>query len=140
MKPLAAALILLLATVTAQAATYTDREVELLAKTVYGEARGCTPDEQRLVVWTALQRLAANGYGDTIEAVITAPGQFIGYRDKNPVCPVISELVREELGKWAAGEPPPTLEPFAPTARYLYFAARRGDCGKMRNFFREVWR
>ncbi|MFV0519755.1 MAG: hypothetical protein ACK5LY_05710, partial [Lachnospirales bacterium] len=31
---------------------FTLNEVEMLAKTVWGEARGCTKDEQRLVVWT----------------------------------------------------------------------------------------
>ena len=118
-----------------EGALYTDREIEMIAKAVWGEARGTTPEEQRLVVWTVLQRVDAGNYGDNIEAVVTAPRQFDGYRDDNPVCPDIYALVKGELQKWARGEEPPTLEPFAPRAPYLYFAGRRGN-----NWFREQWR
>ena len=119
---------------TSSAASYTDRDVEFLAKTVWGEARGCAPEEQRLVVWTALQRVDA-GYGDTIEAVLTAPRQFPGYRKKNPVCPEIYALCEAEAEKWAQGEEPPTMEPYAPATPYFYFDGRRGH-----NWFRGAWK
>ena len=118
---------------TIGAPSYTDRDISLLAKTVWGEARGCAPEEQRLVVWTALQRVDA-GYGGTIEAVLTAPSQFVGYRERNPVCPEIYALCAEELAKWANGEDPPTMEPYAPTAPYYFF-----DGDGTNNWFREEW-
>ena len=48
----------------------------MLAKLVYGEARGVySLTEQACVMWTVLNRVDA-GYGDTIAEVITAPGQY----------------------------------------------------------------
>ena len=113
---------------------YTDRDVEILAKTVWGEARDCAPEEWRLVVWTVLQRVGAAGWGDTIEAVATAKYQFAGYRASNPVDPGIRETVAAELANWASGAAPPTHPVYAPTTPYFYFD---GD-GK-NNYFREAW-
>lgn len=114
---------------------FTESDIEMLAKTVWGEARGCSPDEWRLVVWTVLQRVDAIKYGDTIEAVITAPRQFVGYRPGHPIDPYIYELVTAELMKWVQGEEPPTHEIFAPTLPYFYF-----DGDGTNNWFREAWR
>jgi len=114
---------------------FTEREAEILAKTVWGEARGLSTEEQRLVIWTVLQRVDDNRWGNTIEAVITAPRQFNGYRERNPVTPEIHALVVQELTDWHNGENPPTHELFAPNAPYFFFD---GD-GK-NNWFREVWR
>jgi hypothetical protein len=102
-------------------AMYTAEEIEMLAKTVWGEARGCTRAEQRLVVWTALQRVSANGYGGTIKAVLTAPRQFTGYRKGNPVDEDIYAIAKEETEKWARRMKPPTMGPYAPALPYLYF-------------------
>jgi len=115
---------------------YTDRDVDMLAKMVWGEARGCTPDEWRLTVWTVLQRVDAPGrWGDTIEAVLTAPSQFMGYRASFPVDPAIRAVVEEVLADWAQGAEPLTHELYAPTAPYFYF-----DGDGRNNYFREVWR
>ena len=119
-----------------EAPRFTEHEIEILAKMVWGEARGTSPDEQRLVVWTVFQRVDhPTQYGGTIEAVVTARNQFVGYRARNPICPVIYALCLEEAEKWARGEEPPTIELYAPTLPYLYFD---GD-GK-NNWFRATWR
>ena len=114
---------------------YTEREVAMLAKTAWGESRGCTPDEQRLVLWTIFQRVDyPYKWGDTIECVITQPDQFHGYSPWHPICPYIYTIVREELEKWQRGEAPPTLYPFAPTLPYFFF------CGDgTHNWFRAQW-
>jgi hypothetical protein len=125
-------------TVTIQAEgepTYTEHEIVMLAQMVWGEARGCTADEQRLVVWTAFQRVDADGFGGTVEAVLTAYGAFAGYRDSNPVDDDIRALCAEEAAKWARGEEPPTMEPYAPTKPYHYF-----DGDGRHNWFREGWK
>lgn len=114
---------------------YSDNDVEMLAKTVWGEARGCTLEEWRLVVWCVLQRYDAEGWGDTIEAVITAKNQFVGYHAKNPIDPAIYGVCAAELADWAHGAEPPTHETYAPTVPYYYFDGIGGH-----NWFREVWR
>lgn len=115
----------------------TSSEVTMLAKTVWGAARGCTPEEQRLVVWTVLQRVDAGGVFaqyDTIEAAITAPGQFAGYNENHPVDPDIYDLCLEVLSDWQSGAEPPTHEIYAPTAPYYFF-----DGDGRHNWFREEW-
>ena len=107
----------------------------MMARTVWGEARGCTPDEWRLVIWTALQRVDDSRWGDTIEDVLTARYQFIGYRAGNPIDPDIYAVCVEEMLKWWSGEDPPTHEAYAPSAPYFFF-----DGDGRNNWFREVWR
>ena len=114
---------------------YSEKDIELLAKTVYGEARGCSREEQKLVIWTVFQRVGDTRFGDTLESVITAPAQFSGYRAKNPVDPRIYELCVEEINKWVNGEQAPTLEPYAMTAPYYYF-----DGDGVNNWFSEYLR
>ena len=87
----ALAAILAASTATAEG-HYSPHELTLLAQTVWGEARGCTPEEQRLVVWTVFQRVGAEGYGNTIEDVVKDPRQFGGYQRQNPVDPEIYAL------------------------------------------------
>ena len=115
----------------------TNSDVALLAKTVWGEARGCAPEEQRLVVWTVLQRVDAGGVFaqyDTIEAAVTAPGQFVGYNEDHPIDPNIYNLCLEALSDWQSGAEPPTHEVYAPTAPYYFF-----DGDGRHNWFREEW-
>ena len=73
-------------------------DVELIAKTVYGEARGCSVVEQSAVIWCILNRVDA-GYG-TIEEVITAKYQFTGYNVSNPVKGEFVELATDVLLRW----------------------------------------
>ena len=113
---------------------FSPADVDMMAKTVWGEARGMTADEQRLVVWTVLQRLDGNGWGDTISAVLTAPNQFLGYRAGHPINEQIHAVCLEEMQKWASGAEPPTHEIYAPTAPYYYFEGYDGH-----NWFRGSW-
>ncbi|HWS30151.1 MAG TPA: cell wall hydrolase [Clostridia bacterium] len=59
---------------------YTDEELNMLAKVIYGEAHG-EPSKGKIAVGNVvMNRVLARGYpGKTIKAVITAPGQFTGY-------------------------------------------------------------
>lgn len=82
---------------------YTEAEVEMLAKTVYGEALVTgSKTEMSAVIWCILNRVDTDGYacGKSIEYVITYPGQFSGYRKSNPVTPEIDALVRDVLERW----------------------------------------
>jgi hypothetical protein len=109
-------------------------EITRLAKTVYGEAGICSTDEQRLVIWTVLQRVDDERFPDTIAEVITAANQFAGYHAENPADEDILALCRQEVGDWSHGAEPPTLEPYADAAPYFYF-----DGDGRHNWFREVW-
>lgn len=119
---------------------YTERDIEMLAKMVWGEARGCTKEEQALCVWTVINRLEAGCFGDTLEEVLTTPRQFVGYKSKHPVTDEIRTVVEDALAAWENGGTAPILPPYAETSGYLFFTGRRGDDGQLHNFFKEEWR
>lgn len=77
---------------------YSAEEI-ILAKTVWGEARGCSRTEQAAVVWCILNRVDA-GMGSIID-VATAPLQFVGYREENPVTEEHIALVNDVLTRRA---------------------------------------
>jgi hypothetical protein len=59
---------------------YTEEELYMLAQVITGEARGENTKGKIAVANVVMNRVLSRGYpGDTIEAVITAPGQFSGY-------------------------------------------------------------
>jgi hypothetical protein len=119
-------------------APYTEREVDMLSRMVYGEALGCAGDEQALCVWTAINRLDDGRFGETISEVLTAPGQFTGYSEKHPVTDGIRAVVRECLTEWALGEPAPLLAPYATERPYLYFdGGHMDEHDRPHNFFRQ---
>jgi hypothetical protein len=112
--------------------TVTNAEIEMLAKTVYGEAGGCNKLEQSAVVWCILNRVDA-GLG-TIAEVITAPNQFHGYMSHFPVTDDIRSLVEDVIARWKLekvcdGNVGRTLP-----SEYLYFY---GD--GLHNHFRDAY-
>lgn len=107
-------------------------DVELIAKTVYGEARGLSTLEQSAVIWCILNRVDA-GYG-SISEVILAPNQFVGYDVDNPVTDEFRALTEDVLLRWSiekqcCGDVGRTLP-----SDYLWF---RGSNGV--NYFRNAW-
>ena len=107
-------------------------EATLVAQTIYGEARGCSREEQMLVAWCICNR--ADARNQSIEEVVTAPYQFSGYNPKNPVESEHLEVATEVLKAWARGEKALVLPPYATTSEYLFFV---GD-GE-HNWFREKY-
>ena len=88
--------------VNAREKPWTDEEVVMLAKTVWGEARGLDAYEQSMVVWCILNRLDSGEFQSTIYKIITAsnPIQFHGYRSSFPVKDDILELCNDVLDRW----------------------------------------
>lgn len=115
-------------------ARYTDQDVELLCCTVWGEAGGCAPEEQALVVWCILNRVDA--WEQTIEQVVTAPNQFHGWIEGAPYTAEIEGVVRATLELWSSGMDAAVLPPFATSPNYLFFS---GDELQQHNYFREVY-
>lgn len=113
---------------------YTNKELEMIAKTVLKEAGGCAGEEQDLVTWCILQRVDSGIWGSSIEDVVTYPYQF-AYSANSPVKEEILTRVKAVAEKWARGEKPTTHPIYAPKAPYYYF---EGD--GLHNWFRENWK
>lgn len=79
----------------AGAGTYSESDVELIAKTVWQEARGIpSKAEQAAVVWCILNRVDDDRWGDTIAEVVTAPHQF-AYDAGAPVTDELRQLAED---------------------------------------------
>ena len=113
-------------------AKYSSDEVTLTAQAVWGEARGCSRDEQKLVIWCICNR--ADAFNQSVEEIITAPYQFAGYSPSNPVDPEIVEVVEEVFQAWSRGEEALVLPPYSTTSNYKFF----GGDGE-HNWFREEY-
>lgn len=113
----------------------TEEEIVLLAKMLWGEARGCSTTEQAACVWVALNRVSDPRWPDTLREVLLQPEQFRGLREDNPATEelmalaedVLSRRARELAGETAVGRVIPE--------DYFFWA---GD-GK-RNHFRKEYR
>ncbi|MCL2843619.1 MAG: cell wall hydrolase [Oscillospiraceae bacterium] len=111
---------------------WTDYCVTVLARMVWGEGRGVSRNEQKLIVWTVINRLENGRYGTSLIGVVRARGQFHGYSSRHPVTDPIRNMVIEVLEAWERGEAAKVYPPFATTPHYLYFSGRNGH-----NWFRE---
>ena len=87
-------------TVRADCRTYTGADAELIAQTVWGEARGCGQTQQAAVIWCILNRVDSDQFPNSIRGVITQKRQFAGYQPGNPVQPEILSLVYDVLSRW----------------------------------------
>jgi len=116
-------------------ARWTEECVVVISRMVWGEARGVSRNEQKLVVWTVINRLEHGFYGGSLIGIVRSPGQFHGYSSRFPVTDEIREMVVEVLDAWDRGEAAKVYPPFARTSNYLFF---HGD-GR-HNWFRERFR
>ena len=80
---------------------FTKADVIALAQMLYGEARGCTVDNQMKCVWCVLNRVDDPRFPDTIIGVVSAPGQFHGYSPNFPVWDELKEVARDVLTRWS---------------------------------------
>ena len=80
---------------------FTNEEIDYIAKTVWGEARGLSKTHQAGVVWTILNRFDDGRFGKGIIGVVTAPSQFAGYRSGNPVDQETRDLVVDVLDRYS---------------------------------------
>ena len=96
------ALIFLLGTImsSAEAAKnyYTDADAQMIARVIWGEARGIRSQTERAcIVWTILNRV--DHYGWSIKKTITTRGQFY-YSSRFPVTQENLWLARDVLKRW----------------------------------------
>lgn len=112
-------------------------EIVYIAKTVYGEARGCNKTEQAAVIWSILNRVDSDlGYmPDDIIGVVTQKYQYVGYSSKHPVTDEFVDLTKDVLSRWIAEKNGETNVGRILPKNYLWFY---GD-GK-HNHFTDEWR
>lgn len=75
-------------------------QIKMLAKTVWGEARGLSKKEQAAVVWCILNRVDSPDFPNEITEVITQNNQFEGYTKSNPINYEIVDLVKDVMDRW----------------------------------------
>ena len=112
---------------------FTEADVIALAQMLYGEARGCTVDNQMKCVWCVLNRVDDARFPDTIIGVVSQPGQFHGYSPNFPVWDNLYAVALDVLTRWNAEKNGVTVERELPNT-YLWFT---GD--GTTNWFREVY-
>lgn len=108
---------------------YTDEEVALIAKTLYGEARGIASDmEVAAVAWCILNRVDAKGYacGNSIEYVVTFRNQFHGYNESYPITERLERITRDVLDRWYAEKDGSKVSGRVLPAEYIYFVGSGG--------------
>lgn len=80
---------------------FTEADVIALAQMLYGEARGCTVDNQAKCVWCVLNRVDDPRFPDTIIGVVSQSGQFYGYSPHFPVWDELREVALDVLTRWS---------------------------------------
>ena len=112
---------------------FTDADIIACAKLLWGEARGCTKDNQAKCVWVVCNRVDDPRFPDTITCVITQPSQFHGYDPSYPVSDELYTVALDVLTRWSMEKQGAEIVRELPST-YLYFT---GD--GMQNRFREAY-
>lgn len=110
---------------------FSEADVVALARMLYGEARGCTVDNQIKCVWVVLNRVDDARFPDTIIGAVSQPGQFYGYSPNFPVWDNLYAVALDVLTRWSMEKQGAEVQRELPSG-YLWFT---GD-GKT-NHFRE---
>lgn len=107
--------------------TIDPEEVELIGRTIWGEADGVKSKAERAAVaWCILNRVDERG--QTIEEVVTAPRQFHGYRPEGDwgECPQRHlDLAADVLARWYAEKDGATDVGRVLPAEYTFFVGDR---------------
>ena len=112
---------------------FTEADVIALAQMLYGEARGCTVDNQMKCVWCVLNRVDDVRFPDTIQGVLSQPSQFHGYSPDFPVWDELKDVALDVLTRWSLEKQGVIVERELPNT-YLWFTGYNGS-----NHFREAY-
>lgn len=78
-----------------------NKTIEAMSKMGFGEAGGCSHTEIAATFWNVLNRYDA-GYAKSIFGVVTASGQYHGYKSYHPVRDDIHEVCIDVIARWVA--------------------------------------
>ena len=112
---------------------FTEDDVAEVAKMIWGEARGCTRDNQIKCAWVVVNRVDDDRFPDTIQGVLSQPHQFHGYDPAYPVTDELYNVAFDVLTRWSYEKQGIPVRRELPNT-YLWFT---GD-GEQ-NHFREEW-
>lgn len=112
---------------------FSEDDVIAVAKMLWGEARGCTLDNQQKAVWCVLNRVDDPRFPDTIQGVLSQPSQFHGYSPDFPVWDELKEVALDVLTRWSLEKQGVTVERELPNT-YLWFTGTGVE-----NVFREAY-
>ena len=112
---------------------FTEDDVAEVAKMLWGEARGCTRDNQIKCAWIVCNRVDDARFPDTIQGVLSQPSQFHGYDPTYPVTDELYSIAFDVLTRWSYEKQGIPVRRELPNT-YLWFT---GD--GVENIFREVY-
>ena len=105
---------------------FSEDDVVAMAKMLWGEARGCTLDNQQKAVWCVLNRVDDPRFPDTILGVLSQPSQFHGYSPDFPVWDELKDVALDVLTRWSLEKQGVTVERELPKT-YLWFTGYNGS-------------
>ena len=112
---------------------FTEDDVAEVAKMLWGEARGCTRDNQIKCAWIVCNRVDDARFPDTIQGVLEQPSQFHGYDPAYPVTDELYTVAFDVLTRWSYEKQGiPVRRELAKS--YLWFTGNGRE-----NIFREVY-
>ena len=112
---------------------FTEDDVAEVAKMLWGEARGCTRDNQTKCAWIVVNRVDDDRFPDTIQGVLSQPSQFHGYDPSYPVTSELYDVAFDVLTRWSYEKQGiPVRRELA--SSFLWFTGNGVE-----NYFREVY-
>ena len=112
---------------------FTEDDVAAMAKMLWGEARGCTRDNQIKCAWVVCNRVDDERFPDTIQGVLEQPSQFHGYDPSYPVTSELYDVAFDVLTRWSyEKQGVPVRRELA--SSFLWFTGNGQE-----NIFREVY-
>ena len=112
---------------------FTEEDVAAMAKMLWGEARGCTRDNQIKCAWIVCNRVDDERFPDTIQGVLEQPHQFHGYSESFPVTDELYSVAFDVLTRWSYEKQGIPVRRELPNT-YLWFTGNGAE-----NIFREVY-
>ena len=112
---------------------FTEDDVKAVAKMLWGEARGCTRDNQIKCAWVVVNRVDDERFPDTIQGVLKQPSQFHGYDPSYPVTDELYSVAFDVLTRWSYEKQGIPVRRELPNT-YLWFTGNGRE-----NIFREVY-
>ena len=112
---------------------FTEDDVAAMAKMLWGEARGCTRDNQIKCAWIVVNRVDDERFPDTIQGVLEQPSQFHGYDPTFPVTDELYNVAFDVLTRWSYEKQGIPVRRELPES-FLWFTGNGVE-----NIFREVY-
>ena len=112
---------------------FTEDDVTEVAKMLWGEARGCTRDNQIKCAWIVCNRVDDERFPDTIQGVLEQPSQFHGYDPTYPVTSELYDVAFDVLTRWSYEKQGIPVRRELPES-FLWFTGNGVE-----NIFRELW-